>query len=32
VSRVTPIRQHWSRLRVVGPRAIEPTVREIKDV
>lgn len=32
VSRVTPIRPHWSRLRVVGPRAIEPTVREIKDV
>ena len=32
VSRVTPIRQHWSRLRVVGPRAIEPTVREIEDV
>ena len=28
VSRVTPIRQRWSRLRVLGPRAIEPTVRE----
>lgn len=27
VSRVTPIRQRWSRLRVLGPRAIEPTVR-----
>lgn len=32
VSRVTPVRQHWSRLRVLGPRAIEPTVREAKDV
>jgi len=28
VSRVTPIRQRWSRLRVLGPRAIEPTARE----
>jgi SAM-dependent methyltransferase len=28
VSRVTPIRQRWARLRVLGPRAIEPTVRE----
>ena len=27
VSRVTPVRQRWSRLRVLGPRAIEPTVR-----
>ncbi len=28
VSRVTPIPQRWSRLRVVGPRAIEPTARQ----
>ena len=28
VSRVTPIRQRWSRLRVLGPRAIEPTARQ----
>jgi len=28
VSRVTPIRQRWSRLRVLGPRAIEPSVRQ----
>ena len=28
VSRVTPIPHRWSRLRVLGPRAIEPTVRE----
>jgi len=27
VSRVTPIPQRWSRLRVLGPRAIEPTAR-----
>ncbi len=27
VSRITPIRQRWSRLRVLGPRAIEPTAR-----
>ena len=27
VSRVTPVRQSWLRLRVVGPRAIEPTAR-----
>lgn len=32
VSRVTPLRQRWSRLRVLGPRAIEPTVREMNDV
>ena len=32
VSRVTPVRQHWSRLRVLGPRAIEPTAREVNDV
>lgn len=32
VSRVTPVRQRWSRLRVLGPRAIEPTVREARDV
>lgn len=32
VSRVTPLRRRWSQLRVVGPRAIEPTAREIKDV
>ncbi|MCB1727448.1 MAG: class I SAM-dependent methyltransferase [Gammaproteobacteria bacterium] len=32
ISRVTPVRQRWSRLRVLGPRAIEPTVREINDV
>ena len=32
VSRVTPVRQHWSRLRVIGPRAIGPTARELKDV
>jgi ubiquinone/menaquinone biosynthesis C-methylase UbiE len=32
VSRVTPLRQRWDRLRVVEPRAIEPTAREIKDV
>jgi SAM-dependent methyltransferase len=32
VSRVTPVKQRWSRLRVLGPRAIEPTVREAKDV
>jgi SAM-dependent methyltransferase len=31
VSRVTPLRQRWARLRVVEPRAIEPTAREIKD-
>jgi SAM-dependent methyltransferase len=31
VSRVTPVRHHWSRLRVIGPRAIGPTVRELKD-
>lgn len=31
VSRVTPLRQRWSRLRVLGPRAIEPTVREVRD-
>lgn len=28
VSRVTPIPHRWSRLRVLGPRAIEPTARE----
>ena len=28
VSRVTPIPQRWSRLRVLEPRAIEPTARE----
>jgi len=28
VSRVTPVRQRWSRLRVLGPRAIEPTIRQ----
>lgn len=27
VSRVMPVRQRWSSLRVLGPRAIEPTVR-----
>lgn len=32
VSRVTPVRQRWSRLRVLGPRAIEPTARNIEDV
>ncbi len=31
VSRVTPIRQQWSRLRGLGPRAIEPTARGMKD-
>lgn len=31
VSRITPVRQHWSRLRVLGPRAVEPTVMEIRD-
>ena len=31
VSRVTPLQPRWSRLRVTGPRAIEPTAR-IKDV
>lgn len=31
VSRITPVRQPWSRLRAMGPRAIEPTVREAKD-
>jgi SAM-dependent methyltransferase len=30
VSRVTPLQQRWSRLRVLRPRAIEPTVR-LKD-
>ncbi len=30
VSRVTPVRQHWSRLRVLGPRTVEPTIRELK--
>lgn len=30
ISRVTPVRERWSRLRVLGPRAIEPTVREVK--
>ena len=30
VSRVTPVPQRWSRLRVLGPRAIEPTVREAR--
>ncbi len=30
VSRVTPIEQRWARLRVLRPRAIEPTVR-LKD-
>jgi len=28
VSRVTPVRQRWSRLRVLGPRVIEPTIRQ----
>lgn len=28
VSRLTPVRQRWSSLRVLGPRAIEPTVRQ----
>ncbi len=28
VSRVTPVPRRWSRLRVLGPRTIEPTVRE----
>lgn len=28
VSRVTPVRQRWPSLRVLGPRAIEPTARE----
>lgn len=32
VARVTPLRQRWSKLRVLGPRAIEPTVREAGDV
>ena len=32
VARVTPLRQRWARLRVRGPRVIEPTVREINDV
>ena len=32
VSRVTPLRQRLSQLRILGPRAIEPTVREISDV
>jgi SAM-dependent methyltransferase len=31
VSRVTPVQQPWSRLRVLGPRTIEPTAR-VKDV
>lgn len=31
VSRVTPLQPRWSRLRVLGPRAIEPTAR-VKDV
>jgi len=30
VSRVTPLRQQWSRLRVLDPRVVEPSVREIK--
>ena len=31
VSRVTPIRPRWSSLRVLGSRAIEPSVREVGD-
>lgn len=31
VARVTPLRERWPRLRVVGPSAIEPTLREVKD-
>jgi SAM-dependent methyltransferase len=31
VSRITPVRRRWSRLRVLGPRAIEPTIRELGD-
>jgi SAM-dependent methyltransferase len=30
VSRVTPLRPQWSRLRVLDPRVVEPSVREIK--
>jgi len=30
VSRVTPLRRQWSRLRVLDPRVVEPSVREIK--
>jgi hypothetical protein len=32
VSRITPVRQRWSRLRALAPGAIEPTAREIKHV
>lgn len=32
VSRITPVGQRWSHLRVLGPRAIEPTAREARDV
>ncbi len=32
VSRVTPLRPRWSSLRVLGSRAIEPSVREVGDV
>lgn len=32
VSRVTPLRPRWPSLRVARPRAIEPTVREARDV
>ena len=32
VARVRPLRDSWPRLRAMGPRAIEPTVREIKNV
>jgi SAM-dependent methyltransferase len=32
VSRVTPLRQRWAHLRVLEPRAIEPTACEVKDV
>ena len=30
VSRVTPLREQWSRLRVLNPRVVEPSVRQIK--
>lgn len=32
VSRVTPLRQRWSRQRVLAPGAIEPTAREVRHV
>lgn len=31
VSRITPVRQLWPSLRVLGPRAIEPTTRQVRD-